>query len=247
LRPQQSHLCADLRQLFSGIIPRGALAFDIGANVGTYASALYSLGVCVIAVDANADCLRHLELMRPGHGIQIVHAAVGNANGLATFNMSDQSDGLSAISTEWLEALNKHYGRSQKVWNRTATVPMITIDSLVAHFGPPFYVKIDIEGYDSFALDGMSSQPPLLSFEFHRVCLQNALDCLDKRVISPSSRFNIHTAGPKFLLPSWVGKDELKKTLATFENLETYGDIYVAAPRQGTGSADNSLLTVTAA
>jgi hypothetical protein len=93
----------------------------------------------------------------------------------------------------------------------------------------------------------MSSQPPLLSFEFHRVCLQNALDCLDKRVISPSSRFNIHTAGPKFLLPSWVGKDELKKTLATFENLETYGDIYVAAPRQGTGSADNSLLTVTAA
>ncbi len=247
LRPQQAHLCEDLRQLFRGIIPRGALAFDIGANVGTYASALHSLGVCVVAVDANADCLRHLELMRPGPEIQIVHAAVGNTTGLATFNMSDQSDGLSAISTEWLEALNKHYGRSQKVWNRTATVPMITIDSLMAHFGAPYYVKIDIEGYDSFALDGMSTQPALLSFEFHRVCLQNALDCLEKSVVAPCSVFNIHIAGPKFLLPTWVGKEELKRNLAGLEDVETYGDIYVSAPREASGTSDNSLRIVTAA
>lgn len=247
LRPQQVHLRADLQQLFSDLIPRSALAFDIGSNVGTYASALHSLGVRVVAVDANADCLRHLELMRAGNEIHIVHAAVGNSTGLATFNMSDQSDGLSAISTEWLDALNKHYGRSQKIWNRTATVPMITIDTLAAHFGVPYYVKIDIEGYDSFALDGMSTQPALASFEFHRVCLQNALDCVDKKVFSPSSLFNIHTSGPKFLLPKWVGKDQLKKALQDFDDLEIYGDIYVAAPQHASVSPDSSLHIVTAA
>jgi FkbM family methyltransferase len=231
LRPQQVHLYDDLQRLFADLIPRGTLAFDIGTNVGTYANALHSLGIAVVAVDANADCLRHLELMRASHEIQIVHAAVGDSTGLATFNMSDQSDGISAISTEWLEALNKHYGRSKQIWNRTATVPMITIDSLIAHFGTPYYVKIDIEGYDSFALDGLSTQPALLSFEFHRVCLQNTMDCLDKPVISPASHFNIHMYGPKFLLPQWVSKEDLKKTLQDF-NDEIYGDIYVAAPRR---------------
>ena len=246
LRPQQVHLYDDLQRLFADLIPRGVLAFDIGTNVGTYANALHSLGVSVVAVDANADCLRHLELMRASHEIQIVHAAVGNSTGLATFNMSDQSDGISAIPTEWLEALNKHYGRSKQIWNRTATVPMITIDSLVAHFGAPYYIKIDIEGYDSFALDGLSTQPALLSFEFHRVCLQNAFDCLDKPVIAPGSRFNIHMDGPKFLFPQWVSKEDLKKTLQGF-SAETYGDIYVGAPRQGVGDSDQSLYAVTAA
>jgi FkbM family methyltransferase len=233
LRPQQVYLSEDLKQLFSDLVPKGALAFDIGANVGTYAEALESLGARVIAVDANSDCLRHIELMYSGRNIQTVHAGVGDRIGLETFNMSDQSDGISAIPSDWLEALNKHYGRSQQVWNRSITVPMITVDCLVGRFGPPYYVKIDIEGYDRFALDGLSTQPPLLSFEFHRVCLQDALDCLDKKVISPESRFNIHLSGPNFLLPTWVDKEEMK-TLLGRQGLDTFGDIYVAALGQGT-------------
>jgi FkbM family methyltransferase len=235
LRPQQVHLSEDLKQLYSTLMPKGALAFDIGANVGTYAEALESLGAHIVAVDANADCLRHIELMYSGRNIQVVHAAVGSRTGLVTFNMSDQSDGISAIPSDWLESLNKHYGRSQQVWNRSVTVPMITVDCLVRRFGAPYYIKIDIEGYDGFALEGISTQPPLLSFEFHRVCLHSALDCLDKKVISPESRFNIHLSGPTFLLPAWVNKDEMKKTLVDLRDLETYGDIYVAASQQITG------------
>jgi hypothetical protein len=59
-------------------------------------------------------------------------------------------------------------------------VPIITLKSLIAHFGEPAYVKIDVEGYEIDVLRGLSWQPPLLSFEFHHAELDTAYACLDR-------------------------------------------------------------------
>src|SRR5256885_878214 len=42
--------------------PAGALVFDIGANAGAMTRVFASLGARVVAVEPNADCVRHIEL-----------------------------------------------------------------------------------------------------------------------------------------------------------------------------------------
>jgi FkbM family methyltransferase len=232
VKPRDKRLRAGLVEFFRGLVPEGVLAFDIGTNVGTYASALEALGARVVAVDANADSLRHIELMYPGRRIELVHAAVGNKSGLASFKICDSDDGRSAIASPWLEAVNEHYGRAEHQWNRQVTVPMITLNDLVVHFGEPYYIKIDIEGYDGLALDGLSAQPPLVSFEFHRICLADAMSSLDKPVFSPQSLFNVATTPTEFLLPEWVSKEEVKRIIAGSRSPDTWGDVFVKAPER---------------
>jgi FkbM family methyltransferase len=236
VKPRDKRLRASLVEFFEKLVPEGALAFDIGSNVGTYASALEAVGARVIAVDANADSLRHIELTFPERRIELVHAAVGNKRGLVTFSICDSDDGTSAISSPWLEKLNEHYGRTAHRWNRQAAVAMVTLDDLVVHFGAPYYIKIDIEGYDSLALDGLRVQPPLVSFEFHRVCLCDAISALDKPVFSPQSMFNITIAPAEFLLPEWVDREEAKRTIVGITNVDTWGDVFVRAPQRMDGA-----------
>jgi len=230
VKPRDKRLSEGLREFFRKQVPAGELVFDIGTNVGTYASALEALGARVIAVDANADSLRHIELTYPQRRIELVHAAVGDRRGLVSFNICDSDDGISAISSRWLETVNEHYGRAAHQWNRQVTVPMITLDDLVTHFGKPYYIKIDIEGYDGLALDGLSDQPPLVSFEFHRVCLGDAVRSVEKAVFSPQSLCNIAVAPTEFLLTEWVSKEEVNRIIAGIVDLNTWGDIFVRAP-----------------
>jgi FkbM family methyltransferase len=232
VKPRDKRLRARLIEFFRGLVPPDALVFDIGTNVGTYASALEELGARVIAVDANADSLRHIELTYPGKRIESLHAAVGNQRGLVSFNICDSDDGTSAISSPWLESLNERYGRTAQKWNRRVSVPMITLDDLVAHFGQPYYIKIDIEGSDGMALDGLTAQPPLVSFEFHRFCLRDAFTSIEKVVFDAGSRFNLALSPTEFLLPERVDREQIKSAIEGVEDLNTWGDIFVWKPRE---------------
>jgi len=221
-----------MANLISSIVPPNSLIFDIGANVGTFAEVYAGVQCRVVAVEPNADCARQIQLRYPDLPIQTLQTAVGSRCGLATLHVSNSWDATSTLSTEWIETMERWDNRYQQNWNREDTVPILTLDSLIAHFGQPYYIKIDVEGYELEALQGLSNQPPLLSFEFHNSYLQNAFKCLTLPVFSDDSVFNL-VVNPawgyheRFEKPEWISKEELWNLVSSFTIGDVTGDIFV--------------------
>jgi methyltransferase, FkbM family len=167
-----------MQAFYAGLLPKGALVFDIGANVGTMTQVFASLGAKVVAVEPNADCARHIELSTSRATVEVLQAAVGEANGVAALKVSDRKDKMSSLSAGWREAVTNENQGYQGQWNREVTVPMVTLDALVGRYGMPAYIKVDVEGYEEQVLKGLSKCPPLVSFEFNRVFLEPALRAL---------------------------------------------------------------------
>jgi FkbM family methyltransferase len=226
-----------MRAFYSSLLTKGALVFDIGANVGTMTTIFASLGAKVVAVEPNPDCARHIELATSRDAVEVLQAAVGERNGLAELEVSDRKDKMSSLSREWREAVTEGNRDYAGMWNRKLTVPMITLDSLVQRYELPFYIKIDVEGYEEQVLKALSRCPPLLSFEFNRMFLEPVLRALDNSIFDDAS-FNYTLVDPvKFELENWVERDELKKTILGLQNAWGLGDIFARTPNRSDGVA----------
>jgi FkbM family methyltransferase len=225
-----------MRAFYSSLLPKGALVFDIGANVGTMTRLFSSLGTKVIAVEPNPDCVRHIELTTSRDTVEVLQAAVGDMNGLGVLKVSDRKDKMSTLSDEWREAVSKENRGYIGMWKREMTVPMITLDALIQRYKLPFYIKVDVEGYEEQVLKGLSDCPALLSFEFNRLFLDPVLRALDN-VIFDGARLNYTLIDPvKFELQDWIDRDELKKRLLSLRDGPGLGDIFARNHYRGSAA-----------
>lgn len=216
------------------LVPKDALVFDIGANVGILAEIFSSLGARVIALEPNSDCVRHIQLSYGGAKLETIQAVAGPKNGLATLNVSDKRDDVSSLSNEWIAAIQQQHTEYKGLWSKQVTIPMLTLDTLIAHYGMPHFIKIDVEGFEESVLEGLSTQPAMLSFEFNLAYLDAALRCLDKPVFANDTFFNYAMGDPtSFELKNWVGKEELGALLSGMEKRDRHGDIFVRPSRRG--------------
>jgi len=221
-----------LREFYYPLLTNGALVFDIGANVGTMTKVFASLGAKVVAVEPNPDCVRHIELTTSRDAVEVLQAAVGETNGLGVLKVSDRKDKMSSLSQEWREAVAKENRDYVGIWTREVTVPMITLDALIERYQSPFYIKIDVEGYEEEALKGLSACPPLLSFEFNRLFLDPVLRALDN-IIFDNTTFNYTLIDPvKFELQDWVDRHELKNRILSLQSGRGLGDIFARTPNR---------------
>jgi FkbM family methyltransferase len=224
-----------MRNFYSCILQPKTLVFDIGANVGVLSSTFASLGATVIAVEPNVDCVRHIQLSYQHQMIEVIQAAIGDRNGLAVLNVSDERDVRSSLSVDWISTMGNRDASYRDIWSRKNIVPMLTLDTLAEHFGLPHFVKIDVEGFEEKVLKGLSVQPPMVSFEFTSAFLAPAIGCLDLEVFKEGSMYNFAINADwgypaKFANSQWLEKEELKKLLYALQGGETQGDIFVRAP-----------------
>jgi FkbM family methyltransferase len=224
-----------MKGFYGRILKPGVLAFDIGANAGVMSETFASAGAKVIALEPNSDCVRHIQLSYHDLEIQVIQAAAGPRNGVAALNVSDAWDLTSSMSPDWIEAIQRRDARYRGNWSRQYVVPMVTVDALIEYFGMPYFIKIDVEGFEEQVLHGLSTQPHLLSFEFHNAFLSATLRCLDLAVFAEGSSFNMVTNSAWgypacFDSERWFGKEELRQRLLNLPDGEYQGDIFVRVP-----------------
>src|SRR5262245_22361744 len=161
------------RRLYQEFVRHGDLVFDVGAHVGNRARAFAALGCRVIAVEPQPDFVSVLRLLfgRSPH-IVIVHAAVGAEPGKATLCISERTPTVTTLGATWRDARAQDPDFERVRWNRSVEVELTTADALIAQFGRPAFVKIDVEGSEPAVFAGLSEAVPALSFEY----LPRALD-----------------------------------------------------------------------
>ena len=124
------------------LVQEGDLVFDIGANVGDMTALYLELGARVVSVEPQEECLKSLEVRFGRHPlVSIVPMAVGAVEGEQEMLLSDIRSPLSSMSPEWIAAVKSSGRFPYYAWARSVTVPVTTLDSLIALYGEPAFLQ----------------------------------------------------------------------------------------------------------
>lgn len=206
------------------IIRYDDLVFDVGANTGNMTQVYSDLGARVVAFEANPDLIANLtHRFAFNQNILIENKALCDRKGFATLNVCTESNVLSTCNPEWFKGRFRNY-----TWNKKISIPSITLDIAILFFGPPRYIKIDVEGFEPQVISGLSTPVDFLSFEFTSEFFINAGICINHLKNIGMSKFNLKIAENKsLLLPKWLSFDaffEFFSDIKSEKNL--WGDIF---------------------
>ena len=226
-----------LRRLYRQFVTPGDLVFDLGAHVGNRTRAFRALGCRVVALEPQPDCARVLRaIFRRARGVTVVESAVGATDGRLHLTINERHPTLSTAADGWREERERDPRFANIRWNHTVTVACTTLDVLIARFGEPAFVKIDVEGGEPDVLAGLGRPLAGLSFEY----LPGALDAVRACVARLSSlgryRYN-WSPGESFELagPDWLTGDRLAAVLATAAARRRSGDVYARLDGEADG------------
>ena len=213
------------------------LIFDIGANRGVKAGIFLKLGARVIAVDpdvSNQKTLaeRFLAYRLRKKPVVVVGKAVSDRNGHETFWVSEPGFEMNTLNAKWAETLEKdpaRFGRTFE-FREKRQVETITLEQLISTYGLPFYIKIDVEGYEPNVLKGLQTAVPYVSFEVNLPDFKSEGEqCIVRlREIAANGVFNC-AIGDRLMFSDWMSHDAFAKAFAEIRepSVEVFWRSYV--------------------
>ncbi len=205
-------------------------AFDIGANVGNRTKIFRRIGARVIALEPQPYCQGVLRRAFAGdQGVIVVPAAVGSKEGTAEMKIAS-GHVVSSLSPEWIGEVSRSGRFGDVSWDRSITCRITTVDRLIADYGVPAFVKIDVEGYELQVIEGMTSAVGALSFEFTPECRANALACIERLDTLGMVEFNYSSGESMAFDTGWSGKADIRAALDQITDTRSFGDVYARTP-----------------
>jgi hypothetical protein len=123
------------------------------------------------------------------------------------------------LSPKWVEALRsdvKHFGHGLDFSGQTE-VETTTLEMLIDNNGLPFFIKVDVEGYELHVLRGLRQPIPYLSFEVNLPEFRSeGLQCVDVlETLASEGKFNYTDDCRRGLaLKQWLAPQEFSALLA---------------------------------
>lgn len=204
----------DFYASFLGTNSINKLIFDIGANKGNMIKAFLKLGYKVIALEPEKKALSTLYWRyKDNEKVQIVEKGVSDTVGKLTMHVTDARSGLNTLSDKWVESLGNsdenRWGQELK-YKEEYVVDVTTLEHLMDEYGVPYFIKIDVEGFELNVIKGMKRLPAFLSFEanlpeFTSDTIQ-IIDFLHN--LSDKTEYN-YSFQSKLESPAWISKPEI--------------------------------------
>ena len=156
------------------------LIYDVGMHKGEDTEYYLRKGFRVVAFEADPDlaksCRSRLSEYLDQGKLTIVEGAIVDlassetSKGKITFFKNDQNSVWGTICKDWAER-NERLGASSS----SIEVDVIDFVSIMRHYGVPYYLKIDVEGVDTFcveALQNFQERPDYVSIESDKTSLK---------------------------------------------------------------------------
>jgi FkbM family methyltransferase len=215
-------------RLYGQFVRRGDLVFDVGAHVGDRIASFRRLGARVIAVEPQPAFAKLLKLIYGrSRDVVIEPVAVGREAGSTRIMINPDNPTVSTASQDFISAARDAPGWETQRWTRSLVVPVTTLDALIARHGIPSFIKIDVEGFEAEALQGLSQRVKALSFEFTTIQREIALACIDRCVALGLLRFNGALGESQtFAHADWVDRVAIRRWLTELPHDANSGDIY---------------------
>jgi FkbM family methyltransferase len=212
--------------LYGHFVKPGDLVFDVGAHVGDRTAAFRRLGARVVAVEPQPALVKTLRLLYGRDSAVTIEAtALGLREGTIEFRVNLDNPTVSTASTDFVRAADGAPGWEGQAWDRAISVPVTTLDALIARHGAPAFIKIDVEGFEAEVLGGLHRPPAALSFEFTTIQKDVARACVARCRELGYVRYNA-ALGESQTLGAWRDADTIAHWLDALPIEANSGDIY---------------------
>jgi FkbM family methyltransferase len=216
------------RRFYAQFVREGDLCFDVGAHVGSRAWVWSGLGARVVAIEPQPDFVAFLRwLFRNRPKVEVVEAAVAASPGRLTLRISRRHPTVTTASSQFLTSVAGAASFQGVRWQDSCEVEAVTLDALIARYGLPAFVKIDVEGFEAEALKGLSQPLPALSFEYLAETTKVALACVDRLEALGRYRYNVARGeSMTFIAEPWLDAEGVRRWLAAQGPGSGSGDVY---------------------
>jgi len=153
------------RDIIGNESAKGNIAFDIGANKGNKVAALLRMGFSVYAIEPEKMSLDTLKYRyKNNKEVTILPVGISNQPGKLTMYIYAYRSGYNTLSEA---STGKSYSNKEEKLKvkETYKVDVTTLDALVKKYGKPYFIKIDVEGFEKNVIEGLSEKIPYISFE----------------------------------------------------------------------------------
>jgi FkbM family methyltransferase len=159
--------------------------------------------------------------------VTVLSLAAGAKAGRIRLKINARNPTVSTASEAFVRSAEGAPGWEGQVWDRELEVEVTTLDALIARYGEPAFVKIDVEGFEDQVLEGLTRPLGGLSFEFTTIAREVAQRCLERLTALGPYRFDLALGeSQKLELGRWVEAAEMAALIAGLPHAANSGDVY---------------------
>lgn len=165
VKKNEKQLLEKIDCFYRSFVFSGMKIIDVGANVGNYSQLFLNLGADVVGVEPQqycADILR--KRFKNESRFKLLQIASG-AQASTSIIRKSSSHTIASMNTEWIEQVSNSNRFGQENWNNEEEVTITTLDTIINENFLPDYLKIDVEGYETEVLKGLTQPIQYISFE----------------------------------------------------------------------------------
>ena len=217
-----------MEALYRQFVKAGDLAFDIGAHVGNRVRVFRRIGARVIAVEPQPDFIAVMRLLYGRDpGVFMEANGVAAEPGEGRLHLSTRTPTVSTFADSWIDDVQID-SRFQRVrWDSVISVPLVSLDELIARHGEPQFCKIDVEGFEYEVLRGLSEPLAALSFEYIPVAVNRAIACVDRISALGDYRYrHSRVETHRWADGGWLKPQTMIEILGALPTGDRSGDVY---------------------